>query len=289
MANLCGASLQCVAIRVTELDAGGKALPGNVMYVTDNLVKIDFNPEMESGQEINTKNAAGNLCVVYQSPDLMKRLNLSVEVCVPDPELEVLLSGGDLFLEGTEVQGFSYPPLMVDSNPNGVSIEAWTRYVVDGYQPAEQPYMWWTFPKAKLGKGNRTIDVNAMGNVYDGFAIENPEWDNGPMGDWLWPSDRVVQVCFTDTVPTVQCGAQEVPPLAVTAADGATAGAPGLWTPQGSNPPANVAALIAGTPNVVVASPTTAWTTGQYVQTGTSGAAGEAHWDGAAWVAGKAA
>jgi len=287
MANLCGASLQCVAIRVTALDAGGKPQPGAAMYVTDNLVKIDFNPEMESGQEISQKNAAGNLCVVYRTPDLMKRLNMSVEVCVPDPELEVLLSGGDLFLDGDDVMGFAYPPLMVDSAPNGVSIEAWTRYVVDGYQPAEQPYIWWAFPKTQLRKGNRTIDVNAMANVYEGFAGENVQWGTGPLGDWEWPSDRVVQACFTDTVPEVQCGGQEVPGAAVSAT-GANSGTPGLWTPSGSTPPATVADLIAGTPNAVVASPSAAWVTGAYVQTQAAGTGGQAYWDGSAWVAGKA-
>ena len=72
-----------------------------------------------------------------------------------------------------------------------------------------------------------------------------------------------------------------------TAATGATAGTPGTWTPGGSDVPASVAALQGATPPVV-ASPTTAWTTGQYVQTDTVGAPGQAHWDGSAWVAGMA-
>lgn len=64
---------------------------------------------------------------------------------------------------------------------------------------------------------------------------------------------------------------------------GATAGIPGAWTPAGSQAPASVAALIAAP---VVATPATAWTTGQYVQTLTAGAAGRATWGGAAWIAG---
>jgi hypothetical protein len=67
------------------------------------------------------------------------------------------------------------------------------------------------------------------------------------------------------------------------AATGATAGTPGTWTPAGSAPPADVASI-----GSVVASPATAWTTGEYVQTGTAGSAGQAHWDGSAWVAGVA-
>ena len=68
---------------------------------------------------------------------------------------------------------------------------------------------------------------------------------------------------------------------------GANAGTPGTWTPAGSTPPASVAALQAAIP-AIVATPDTAWTTGQYVQTGTAGAAGEAHWDGDSWESGRA-
>lgn len=67
------------------------------------------------------------------------------------------------------------------------------------------------------------------------------------------------------------------------ASTGATAGTPGTWTPAGSTPPATVAALIAAP---VTASPATVWTTGQYVQTGTAGVPGQAHWNGTIWVSG---
>lgn len=59
------------------------------------------------------------------------------------------------------------------------------------------------------------------------------------------------------------------------------AGIPGHFNPAGSAPPANLANLIAGVPNVVVASPTTAWTVGQYV---TLGDASKAHWTSTAWA-----
>jgi hypothetical protein len=69
------------------------------------------------------------------------------------------------------------------------------------------------------------------------------------------------------------------------AATGATAGIPGTWTPPGSTPPATVAALQS---SGVVASPATGWTAGQYVQTGTAGAPGQACWTGSGWVGGPA-
>jgi hypothetical protein len=66
-------------------------------------------------------------------------------------------------------------------------------------------------------------------------------------------------------------------------ATGATAGTPGSFTPTGSTAPADLATLQS---SGIVASPTTAWTTGQYV---TLGDASSAHWDGTAWVSGAAA
>jgi len=68
-------------------------------------------------------------------------------------------------------------------------------------------------------------------------------------------------------------------------ATGATAGIPGTWTPSGSTPPATVAALQGSS---VTASPATGWTAGQYVQTGTAGAPGQACWTGSGWVGGPA-
>jgi hypothetical protein len=68
-------------------------------------------------------------------------------------------------------------------------------------------------------------------------------------------------------------------------ATGATAGTPGTWTPGGSTPPATWG--VANT-NAVTASPTTAWTTGQFVQGSTAGTPGEMHWTGTAWALGKA-
>jgi hypothetical protein len=63
------------------------------------------------------------------------------------------------------------------------------------------------------------------------------------------------------------------------------AGIPGDWGPVGCTPPATVAALQA---SGIVASPTTGWTTGQYVQTLTPAAPGRACWTGTGWVGGAA-
>jgi hypothetical protein len=86
--------------------------------------------------------------------------------------------------------------------------------------------------------------------------------------------------------PIVRGGAEDHAPAVPTT--GATAGIPGTWTPLGSQAPASPADLQGGIPNAVAASPGTGWTTGQYVQTRTAGAAGRATWTGSGWVGGIA-
>lgn len=63
------------------------------------------------------------------------------------------------------------------------------------------------------------------------------------------------------------------------AATGATAGAPGTWSPAGSIPPATFAGMTG-----ITATPATAWTSGQRMVLGD---ASEAHWTGTAWAPGR--
>lgn len=63
------------------------------------------------------------------------------------------------------------------------------------------------------------------------------------------------------------------------------AGIPGSFGPDGSALPATAAAVIGSS---IVAVPDTPWTTGQFIQTATAGAAGRVSWSGTAWVSGAA-
>ncbi|MFD4542465.1 hypothetical protein [Streptomyces bauhiniae] len=68
-----------------------------------------------------------------------------------------------------------------------------------------------------------------------------------------------------------------ITPLGGTLATGASAGTPGSFTPDGAVAPENLAALAG-----VIATPTSAWTTGQHVVLGNGS---KAKWDGSAWAA----
>jgi hypothetical protein len=85
-------------------------------------------------------------------------------------------------------------------------------------------------------------------------------------------------VPFTLEITPLQDYFTGPPPTVV--ATGATAGSPGTFTPSGAGAPANLAAMSG-----IVATPSTAWTTGQSVVLGD---ASHCHWNATAWVTGLA-
>jgi hypothetical protein len=111
--------------------------------------------------------------------------------------------------------------------------------------------------------------ASASNPIISGFAIPQPF--DLLIGD-AGAASQVAVDWNLIAVPSVDNGS--VP------ATGATAGAPGFFTPSGATTPANLAALTG-----ITATPATAWATGQFVITADLLGA---HWSGAAWVAGKA-
>ena len=100
----------------------------------------------------------------------------------------------------------------------------------------------------------------------------------GPLMTAIDANDHLHVQFTTVAPPDPACGCVASGPPAT----GATAGSPGTWTPTDSYPPADFAALLTAG---ITASPSSAWTTGQYVILGDNS---HAHWNSSAWVAGNA-
>jgi len=83
--------------------------------------------------------------------------------------------------------------------------------------------------------------------------------------------------CSTRVLGVFDASGGVIPAVSAT---GATAGVPGSFTPAGAQTPSNLASMSA-----VTASPTSAWTTGQYVATGDGI---HCNWNGTAWITGNA-
>lgn len=91
------ASLQGCAIRVGRLGPDGtpQAGPGN-LYISNQFVKLSWKAEYEAGQEFVTRNACGGLVVTFKDRDIAKRYTVGLDLSVPDPELEEILTGAPI-------------------------------------------------------------------------------------------------------------------------------------------------------------------------------------------------
>lgn len=287
-------SIKGRTLRLTRLDeCGAPDRAANCGYiVTDGFVSVTLSNEVEAGQEYTTKNAWGDFCVSEKDPDRVKWVNVSISLCEVDPELLDLVGGANPVLSGVDTIGATFGRL---PNPTSFGIEVWTKAA--GADPCAGGLPLWGYfvvPYVRNGMLDGDIVLEngplTVGLKGEGQPVQSV-WGTGPFGDnpmraiTGFPVDDLYGFVVTDVQPpAVTDGCQPLPDPAI----GATAGIPGTFTPPGSLAPTSVANLIAGTPNPVVASPTTAWTTGQYVQTQTPGVAGRAHWNGTAWVAGAA-
>lgn len=207
MATDHAASVQGVALRVARLGADQRPLVGpKSSYVTDAFMSFGFTPEYTDGEEIEEKAANGNVCIYYQAPDVLKRVTFSLAICDPSPELHEMLIGGNILLdaeEGTEAIGYAAPATGVDSNPNGVAFEVFSRAIVGGRPAASLPYWRWVFPFVKMRlTGDRVLENGAMANEFEGWGVGNPNYGRGAAGDWPHQTDRAFQYARTATAPT---------------------------------------------------------------------------------------
>lgn len=152
--------VQACLLRISRLESNGVPDPGaHNLYTTDALVRLGIDFDILTGGELSQVNGSGIECVYYKADDEYRKLNLTLEICTPDPELIELLSGAAVSYDGADAIGFSLPK-KGDPKPQDVGIEAWSRAVIDGTQAGTRP--WW-----------RTVLPKTLNWKFAGFAIEN--------------------------------------------------------------------------------------------------------------------
>lgn len=185
MAQEYASSIKGEALRIVELDATG-AITGGDIYVIESFITVSFTPEYEDGEELTQKTAAGEICVDYKMPDVLKRVTLELAVCNPDPELDGLLVGNSaVILDGADAIGWAAPPVGVSTQGGGVSLEIWSAAIVDGKPSSTLPYWRWLFPLTYLRpSGTREVGASIMANTYSGYGIGNKNYGAGVGTTW---------------------------------------------------------------------------------------------------------
>jgi len=295
-------------MRVTKVDGCCAPVFGDDnQVVTEGFVSVALTANVNEPEEISVVNAAGKTCVRDPGCPEFQGYNAEITFCEVSPCLFSLVTGQPSVMDGDgEVIGFRMNT-SVSTCDSGFALEVWMGVPGVACSGDAGAFGYLLLPCLQGGVvGDFTIENAAVTFTVTGAVtkdgngwgvgpynvVEDAAGVDGPLPDPLDPDDHLYVIFTTlappaptdGCVPLVQGGGG-----GGTAATGATevAGAGGTWSPGGSTPPASVSALQSASP-AITASPTTAWSTGSFVQTGTAGAAGQAHWDGSAWVAGVA-
>lgn len=286
------------AMRVTKLDSCGRVAFGEKARVSsDGFVSIAATADVDDGEEITVTNAQGVDCVKVPARPKIKGVTLVVTFCAVDPEMYSAVSG----------QAAIYDPVSGDAigfvmdtavRPSDVrfALESWSEVpgvVCSDDVTAQFGYLLWancqggvlgdytlengavTFQMTNI----KTLDGNGWGvGPYNVF--HDADGDPAALPEALSPTEHF-RAMLTDIAPPENSdGLIPLDDPDAAAATGATAGAPGSWTPADRNRP-DMFAAMAG----ITASPTTAWTTGQSVVLEDGS---RAYWDGDSWVEGVA-
>lgn len=208
MANNCARHVFVCSLRVARLTSTGAPEVGaNNLYVSDALVTLTITPNISEGDEFEVKNGCGEVCVNVKDCDRLKRLDLTMGLCYPDPELLELLVGGSNVLTSGDAVGYAFPQLGSGACPDGVSVEFWSkRYDVAGAADSTFPYEHYVMPRTFWQHSARTFENGPVSVELVGFATENDNWFDGPENDWPVASTRVLQSLPTNTLPTPSCG-----------------------------------------------------------------------------------
>ncbi len=100
-----GASIWVKATRLSPLDAVGNLIAGVGTLVTDTLIKLTITPQVEAGDQVNIKGASGDLVVFGKHGDIPKWYTVSIDIAVPDGQLEAALAGGVVYSDSSTALG----------------------------------------------------------------------------------------------------------------------------------------------------------------------------------------
>lgn len=293
-------------MRVTRLDSCGRPVYGDCgRVISDGFVSIASSATSEDGDEISVTNANGKKCVSKPAVPALTGFELEITFCNVDPDLYAMVTNQSTLVDpdsGITV-GFK---VNVDVSPEdaGFALEVWSN--VPGVACSDDPnaqgsygYVLWPFVQGGIF-GDFTIENDAVSFSVSGAKTKSGAgWGAGPYDvrldgaslpaplppGWEIENGDHLAVFLTELAPPEvpdECGCLPLDNPASAASTGATAGAPGTWTPANSNRPDNFAALVTADPTPT---PATTWDSGDYVilEDGS-----HAYFDGTDWQEGEA-
>jgi hypothetical protein len=188
--GLCAAPIKGTVLRIVKLDACGVVVTGAAGFtsVIKAFTQVQSAPQYEDGTEFFERTADGSVCVNQKDPPILKRFQLTVDLCTVDPDaISYVLSAREL-VTTAPVSGYGF---VMSEGPttSRFSLEVWQQVAGSGACDASgvQRYIYNAWMHCGNGRlGNYTIENQRSTLQFQAetFAA-SPLWGDGP-GTLTW-------------------------------------------------------------------------------------------------------
>lgn len=290
-------------MRVTLNDSCGTPAWGDSVYAVpgdalgNGFVSVHPTPNYDDGNAISIPDANGDIQVSRAGKSKLLDIALDIVFTKVDAAVYSAITGAIPYLDRQTgvIKGFT-KRRGIDLTAIRWGLEVWSDAFDEGCTvDGLVPFVYFLWPNITGGKfSDYTIENNAVSfGITGARSKDGSGWADGPylvdtdasgdpatLANPLGVYDHEVMFQTVIEPPDSTNGFLPLDDPSQPDATGAAAGSPGHFTPTGDVRPANLAGMAG-----ITASPSSAWTTGQYVVLGDGS---KAHYNGTAWVVGSA-
>lgn len=173
----------CMA-RFTKVDTCGRPVTGTDKVVTtDGYISVAYKPNVSEGDEIEVKNACGNICIADKAGDQVKWVDLEIVFCGVNPEAINLMTGFPIAHDysgenvGFDIVGGG------SASASGFALETWTEIPDAGACAPGSVGQWGYFLTPWLVNGmisDFTLENGAANFTFTGRTKAGSLWGAGP-------------------------------------------------------------------------------------------------------------
>ena len=214
MAFNCGVSFGACLVRITRLDENGNVIAGNNAYVSDKLISVGVNPNVEAGDSFSVRNGCGCSIARRRFPDTFNWWELTLDMAALEPQMIAFMLGSATIADGADIVGVAWPSaLECDEASPLVAFEFWTEHIVGSGLDATYPYFHHVYPAVSWVMGDNTFESGPASPTMNGVSETNGNWGDGPYGDGPPDGEDISEGGFwatNDALPTAACAAAAV-------------------------------------------------------------------------------